>query len=315
MQNLLRLERTFEAWRIAALLTLIRFRVLRVITDRPTAMAARGRRGGARMSDGLDAVYRGIEEQHRGASAHTRRKLVAGAAATLGGMGLLGLPQTSLARSGRTGINDPQTILNVAATAEVLATIVNTVGYERRPGPIDAVTHRNLRAAAREELVHYNVLVANGGKAITKKIWIPDAVFRTRLGLLSTLQAGDQVFVNAYLIATKTWGDLGNGALATVAAEFMGVEAVHRALARQSLGLLGNDRVFMKFDQPETAFGAPNVGQPGFDDILGAVDQLKGFGFGFGEKGANPGRFYDFDVVSKRTPNDRDLNTFEPDAD
>ena len=35
-----------------------------------------------------------------------------------------------------------------------------------------------------------------------------------------------------------------------IAAEFMGVEAVHRAPARQ-LGLLGNDRVFMKHDQVE----------------------------------------------------------------
>lgn len=241
--------------------------------------------------------------------------MVAGAAATMGGLGLFGLPSVAGAASrSRSGNNDPQTILNVAATAEVLATIVNTEGYIRGLGR-DDVTQRNIRAAAREELIHYNVLVASGAKALTKRIWIPDRVFRSRLNLLQTLQAGDQVFVNAYLIATKTFGNAGNGELATVAAEFMGVEAVHRALARQSLNLLGNDRVFMKFDQKETAFGAPNVGQEGFDDILGAVAQLQGFGFGFGEKGAGPGRFYDFDRVSRRTPTDRDLNTFEPDAD
>jgi hypothetical protein len=38
----------------------------------------------------------------------------------------------------------------------------------------------------------------------------------------------------------------------------MGVEAVHRALARQSLGKLGNDRIFMKYDQVEKAPDAPN---------------------------------------------------------
>jgi hypothetical protein len=227
-------------------------------------------------------------------------------------MGLLSLPTPSFAKTG--GRNDPQTILNVAATAEVLATIVNTVGAERRPG-LDAVTHRNVRSAAREELIHYNVLVSVGGKPVTKRIWVPDAVFRSRLGLLQTLMVGDQIFVNAYLIATKTWAGLGQAELATIAAEFMGVEAVHRALARQSLGLLGNDRVFMKYDQKETAFGAPNVGQEGFDDILVAVAQLEGFGFGFGKPGSAKGRFYDFDEVAKRTPNDRELNTFEPDAD
>ena len=144
---------------------------------------------------------------------------------------------------------------------------------------------------------------------------MPDAVFSGRLGLLQTLMVGDQIFINAYLIATRTWGEMGEGKLAAIAAEFMGVEAVHRALARQSLGLLGNDRVFMKFDQKETAFGTPNVGAAGFDDILGAVAQLEGAGFGFGKPGSAAGKFYDFDAVAKRTPNDRDLNTFAPDAD
>jgi hypothetical protein len=261
------------------------------------------------MSDGTDLVYEAIDDQHKQRSASTRRQIVAGAAATIGGLGLFGLPKVARAAGG----NDPQTILNVAATAEVLATIVNTIGYRRGLGR-DDVTQRNLRAAAREELVHYKVLVASGGSALTKRIWVPDGVFHSRLNLLQTLQAGDQVFVNAYLIATRTFGNAGNGRLATIAAEFMGVEAVHRALARQSLGLLGNDRVFMKFDQPEQAFGAPNRGQPGFTDILGAVAQLKGFGFGFGAKGSKPGRFYDFDVVSRQTPTDRDLNTFTPSA-
>ncbi len=36
-------------------------------------------------------------------------------------------------------------------------------------------------------------------------------------------------------------------------AEIMATEAVHRALALQSLGKLGNDRVFMKYHQAEEA--------------------------------------------------------------
>ncbi len=265
------------------------------------------------MSDALDLVYRSVEEQHADKSTTTRRKFVAGAATTLGGLGLLAVPGSALAAGSSQGGEDPQTILNVAATAEVLATIVNTVGFERHLGG-DPVTQRNIKAAAREELVHYQVLVASGGKPVTKRIWVPDAVFASRKGLLNTLQVGDQIFVNAYLIATLTFGNLGNGALAVTTAEFMGVEAVHRALARQSLGQLGNDRVFCKFDQREAAPGAPNFGQYGFQHILDAVTQLQAAGFGFGAKGASPGRFYDFDEVSKRTPTDPDLNTFSPDA-
>ena len=264
------------------------------------------------MSDEMDLVYRSIEQQHSGESAVTRRKLVAGAAATLGGMGLLGMPSFASADA-PAGANAPQTILNIAATAEVLATIVNTVGAEK-VNISDPVTKRNIRAAAREELIHYDVLVASGGVPLTKKIWVPDVVFSKRVPLLQTLEVGDQIFVNAYLIAVKTFGAAGNGPLALLAAEFMGVEAVHRALARQSLGKLGNDRVFMKYDEKEGA-DAPNKGTEGFEDITVAATQLQKAGFGFGAKGASPGRFYDFDEVRKRTPTDPDLNTFAPDTD
>jgi hypothetical protein len=44
------------------------------------------------------------------------------------------------------GQNDPQTILNIAATAEVLATIVNTVGPDqvrrRTPNPGGVTTRK-----------------------------------------------------------------------------------------------------------------------------------------------------------------------------
>src|SRR3954462_14695935 len=246
------------------------------------------------MSDALDLVYRSIDEQNADLPAATRRRFVTGAAAAIGSMGLLGtIAKTAKAN---TSTNSTETILAVAATAEVLATIVNTVGWERGLGR-DAVTQRNIKAAAREELVHYNVLTSIGGKAVTTRIWVPDAVFANRTNLLNTLQVGDQIFVNAYLIATKHFGDAGSGQYAAITAEFMGVEAVHRALARQSLGQLGNDRMFMKYQQKENAPGAPNVGIPGFVRIADAAAQLQAAGFGFGAKGAGPGWFYDFDTV------------------
>lgn len=259
------------------------------------------------MSEIPDQVYAAVERQVAGESAHSRRKFIAGTAATLGGMGLAGLAPAIAQASDNTAEN----ILNVAATAEVLATIVNTVGAERHLGG-DPWTQRNIKAAAREELLHYDTLKAVGGKTLTTRIWVPDAVFASRENLLNTLQVGDQIFINAYLIGTVTWGNQGNGALAATAAEFMGVEAVHRALARQSLGQLGNDRVFMKYSEREDAPGAPNRGQAGFTDILGAVSALEAAGFGFGAKGAHPGSFYDFDSVRHRTPRDPDLNTFHP---
>jgi len=89
----------------------------------------------------------------------------------------------------------------------------------------------------------------------------------------------------------------------------MGTEAVHRALALQSLGKLGNDRVFMRFAQTEETQGLPSTGQPGFYDIRQAVTQLEAAGFGFGKEGNMPGSFFEFDEVSQRTPDDPDLVT------
>ena len=260
-------------------------------------------------------VVPGLLEGRATRSGFLKKGAIGGGTLLAGGV-LFGSPAAALAsgkKVARRGANTSQNILNIAATAEVLATIVNTVGWQKNLAG-DAVTQRNIAAAAREELIHYDVLVSVGATALTQKIWVPDAVFASRTNFLNTLQVGDQIFVNAYLVGTRTFGAAGDGDLAAVAAEFMGVEAVHRALARQSLGLLGNDRVFMKFDNPETAPGAPNIGQKGFRTIDVAVTQLQAAGFGFGVQGATPGKFYEFNDVKENTPNDPDLNTLTPDA-
>ena len=247
------------------------------------------------MTEALNGVYQAIDDQHADKPAATRRQIVGGAAAVVGGIAALSLPDIAAAEHN----TDVPTLFNIAATAEVLATIVNTVGPEKLS--LDAVTKRNVEAAAREELIHYQVLTSSGvgGKELTKRIWIPDAVFASRENFLNTLVVGDQIFVNAYMIGTTTFATKKNrnAKLARITSEFMGVEAVHRALARQSLGLLGNDRVFMKYR---------------FTRIEDAVTKLKSAGFGFGETGATPGAFYDFDAVSARTPNPSDLNTPAP---
>ena len=217
--------------------------------------------------------------------------------------------------------SDPQVILNILATAEVLATIVNTIAFERRLG-VDTTTQNNLRAAAREELIHYELLtgiVPGGARALTRTIHVPNAVFANRTNLLSTLVIGDQIFVNAYLIALTVASNDDDSERARVFAEFMAVESVHRALARQSLGLLGNDRAFAKYSQGESAIGpgkpTPGMdGLPGFRKIETAVAQLEAAGFGFGKPGNVAGSPYGFDTTSARTPSaaTAGVNTLTP---
>jgi len=187
----------------------------------------------------MHLVNAGIDREFAGESAATRRKFVAAAGATLGAAGLMALPKSAMAA------NDAQTILNIAATAEVLATIVNTVGPTKVK--LDAVTKRNVLDAADQELAHYKVLTSIGAKPLTKKIWVPNAVFGSKHGLLSALVAGDGIFVNAYLIGVTAFAAAGQDTKARYAAEFMGVESVHRALALQSLGKPGNDLVFTEY--------------------------------------------------------------------
>ena len=260
------------------------------------------------MSEAINHVYDVIDEEHKHESAATRRQLVKGAAGALGGLGMLGLASdTAFGQTSPGSENTAQNIANVAATAEVLATIVNTVGAEKLGNRLDPVTRLNIQAAAREELIHYNVLVSDavGGKAITKRIWVPDEVFSSRENLLTTLVVGDQIFINAYLLGLTVFargGGLKGSRFARYLAEFMGAEAVHRALALQSLGKLGNDRVFMRFTQREDTPGLPSTGQGGFFKITEAVTQLEAAGFGFGKAGSKAGQFYEFDDVSKRTP-------------
>jgi hypothetical protein len=171
-------------------------------------------------------------------------------------------------------------------------------------------------ATASEEKIHYETLISSavGAKPVTKRIWVPDEVFASAENLLTTLVVGDQVFINAYLLATTVFARQGNlmgSKFARYTAEIMATEAVHRALALQSLGKLGNDRVYAKFAQREEVKGLPTTGSPGFYKILDAVTVLESAGFGFGKPGSKPGTAYDYDTVSARTPTDPQVNTIK----
>jgi len=269
------------------------------------------------MSEVNNHLFDTIDRQNSHESASTRRTLVKTTAAALGSMGLLGYASTDAFAAIKTDpANSVETITAVAATAEVLATIVNTVGPEKLAGKLDAVTLRNVRAAAQQEKNHYEVLTsaAVGGKPVTTTIYVPDEVFASKANLLTTLVVGDQVFINAYLLATTVFarqGTLSGSKFARYAAEIMAVEAVHRALALQSLGRLGNDRAYAKFGSREEVTGLPTSGTPGFYKILDAVAVLESAGFGFGKPGSKPGTKYEYAEVSARTPTDPGVNTLK----
>jgi hypothetical protein len=261
-------------------------------------------------------LYNTIDRQNAHESASTRRSLIKITGAALGSMGLLGYATTgdAIAQIKTDPANSVANLTAVAATAEVLATIVNTVGPEKLGDKLDPTTRRNIRAAAQQEKNHYELLTSSavGGKAVTKSIHVPDEVFASEENLLTTLVVGDQVFVNAYLLATTVFarqGTLSGSQFARYTAEIMAVESVHRALALQSLGKLGNDRTYAKFAQREEVGGLPTSGKPGFYRINEAVEVLESAGFGFGKAGSKPGQMYSYDEVAARTPTVPGVNT------
>lgn len=267
------------------------------------------------MSEVNNHIFDTIDRQNADKSAHTRRHLVKLTAAAMGSMGVLGYASGSAGAAVATSSeNSVENLAAVAATAEVLATIVNTVGAEKLGSRMDAVTRRNVRAAAQQEKNHYELLTSSavGGKAVTKTIYVPDSIFASPENLLGALVVGDQVFINAYLLATTVFarqGTLSGSKFARYTAEIMATEAVHRALALQSLGKLGNDRVYARFTTREEVPGLPTTGQPGFFKIADAVTTLESVGFGFGKPGNVAGTAYEYDEVSARTPSDPDVNT------
>jgi hypothetical protein len=255
-------------------------------------------------SDEVESMARGI-----GGSAWSRRGLLLGAGAGAAGMTLSDAPG-ALARVVNRGAASAQQVVNVASTIEVLTTVVTTTALHKLSLPSAAV--ETVGAASREELDHFNVLTRQfGGHPATRRIWIPDALFASPTALFTGLVVGEQICINLYLVATTVWAAGGNSTLARAGAELVGNEAVHRALARQALNLQPNDRAFMKYNQREPAAG-PGHGMPGFTSATEAIKQFETAGFGFGKKGKAPGAFYDFDSVSKRTPNPSFVNTPAP---
>jgi hypothetical protein len=237
-----------------------------------------------------------------------RELLLAGGAGALGAA-LLGAPG-AVAYGGRGQRGQTQQALNVAATVEVLTTIATTTALQKLSLPQAAID--TVGAASREELDHYFVLTRQfGARAATHRIWIPDAVFASPTSLFTTLVVGEQICINMYLVDTTIWAQNGLIDLARAGAELVGNEGVHRALARQALGLQPNDRAFMKYDQVDQADG-PGHGTTGFTTPQGAIASFEAAGVGFGTMGATPGTFYDFDIVRQSTPNPSFVNTLEP---
>lgn len=187
--------------------------------------------------------------------------LLAGASA-LGSTSLFGISRAFAAA--RQGTNDDvQTILNLAATAELFATTHYLAAINGDLG-LDEIQVNYLKAGFIAEQDHYELLTSLGAVPVVTEFYVPPTLFSDKALFATITEVAETTFVSAYLAATRIFAEAGETAFAVTTAQIAGVEAEHRALVRQIGGLLPNNLPYAQFQFPNVSDAVP-VLQPFLD--------------------------------------------------
>jgi len=169
----------------------------------------------------------------------SRRSLLKGSAAAAGAAALGFNQLFGYSRVfGQGEGDDPQTMLNLAATAETFA----CVHYYTAINSADALGLSEqevgwLKAFLDSELQHKLFLEANGAVPVATEFFVPENLFSDRALFVATSNVAENWFVAAYLAATRRFAELGEPLLAATTSQVSGVEAEHQALIRLMGGL------------------------------------------------------------------------------
>jgi len=164
----------------------------------------------------------------------SRRKMLktagVGGAATLAFATLFG---TDIAKAAPEG-DDPQTILNLASTAEALAVTAfhSIITLSSFYGGLKPVYQNYLKSALRQEQEHFDFLVANGAKPLANKFFFPNGILDSLPLYVYVTDVLEGVFIAAYMASIRRFAELGRPDLAWTSASVMGIEAEHKAINR-----------------------------------------------------------------------------------
>lgn len=159
--------------------------------------------------------------------------------------------------------DDVQTVLNLAATAELFATTHYLAAINGDLSLAEAQVNY-LKAGFIAEQDHYDLLVSLGAEPVVTEFYVPEGLFSDVAMFSAITEVAETTFVSAYLAATRIFADLGETAFAVTTAQIAGVEAEHRALVRQIGSNIPNDRSYQEF-QFANVSGAVPVLQPFLD--------------------------------------------------
>ncbi len=185
-----------------------------------------------------------MTEQHLTKSAFSRRNLLKGAAGVGGGLAMASFTSLFGVRSASAGhdtMDDPQTILNLAATAETLAITFYHAALTAAGFSLAADDVVYLQLALDAEKYHLDFLNANGGVSLTNQFYVPANLLSDPGVFIQVGTTAETAFVGAYLAATRRFAELGASRIAATTAQHACSEAVHLSLLRDIGGLNPNN--------------------------------------------------------------------------
>lgn len=181
-----------------------------------------------------------MDQENNGKGLLSRRNLLKGTAGVGGGIALASFAG-AMGVSAAEGGDDPQTILNLAATAETLAVTFYYSALTAAKFSVDADAVVYLKYALDAEQYHLDFLKSNGGVALTQKFYVPATLLSDPAVFINVGAVAETAFVGAYLAATRRFADLGIPKLAATTAQHACSEAQHLALIRDIGGLVPNN--------------------------------------------------------------------------
>lgn len=162
--------------------------------------------------------------------------------------------------------DDLQTIINLAATAELFATThylaaINSAADLGLDGPQVAY----MQAGFLAEQDHLELLKSLGAEPVVTEFYVPETLFSDLALFSATTEVAETTFVGAYLAAVRIFSQSADTTpFAVTCAQIAAVEAEHRALVRQIGKRLANNTSYAQYTLYNVSSAVP-VLQPFLD--------------------------------------------------
>ncbi|MBK8024534.1 MAG: ferritin-like domain-containing protein [Chloroflexi bacterium] len=182
--------------------------------------------------------------------------------AALGWGGLFGISR-AFAQDTMGANDDTQTIINLAATAELFASTHYLAAINGDLGLGEAQLNY-MKTAFLAERDHLDLLLSLGAQPVVQEFYVPETLFSDQALFAQITEVAETTFVSAYLAATRIFSEAAEAAFAVTTAQIAAVEAEHRALIRQIGMMLPNNISYAQFQFHNVSDAVP-VLQPFLD--------------------------------------------------